>query len=532
NKGDALQPVTTKSESAVKASVDNDGNISINLGNQIGVKKVRLKITASNNSNLAEIAEVKILNGLESKVQEPPIDYPTDVIITQDTTVEDKYARINVIWSPVQLGGGSYEYEVSASPSTKPDGSFSSTIAKKVLSDTEIRESKEANDKLGINNKIGFSLQSEHGNFKLIKTNTTYYTHVRSVSSGGEDYKSAWSNTESVHVLPMEVPAKPDYVTVKGDTKSLNVSWSASKTNCATSYILCYGKQGEVKDVVAKPFSPDQLEETKQSFKDANYTCIDLDKTTNYTIIGLEDKVEYKVFVVACNKNGGSERSDVKLGKTTVTVPVQMHKYDAINIDENGNIGSEHIVNVYRGSAGSTVGNIVDEENAKKRDAGDKNTKLTTWAIVDGDQGSYYAKNSGSGDPWNNGGWYGPNDQSFVIEFDDMYEFSSIAVTYPYSNNLIEWSSVNYWDENGKEKTLQQNIYGRNTFKDKNNNYYYLIRFPKSVKTNKLKIGFDTYRGHISIAEMVFYAKNETREKIQNLYADEYHLVLKDDVTQ
>ncbi|MDE6664868.1 MAG: fibronectin type III domain-containing protein, partial [Ruminococcus sp.] len=512
-------------ESPVTASVDKDGNISINLGNQIGIKKIRLKITAANNTNLAEIAEVKILNGLESKVQEPPIDYPTDVSVTQDTEAEDKYAKIDVLWSPVQLGGGTYEYEVSSSPSTKPDGSFASTIAKKVLSDKEITESMAAN-----NGKIGFFLKSEHGNFKLIKTNTTYYVHVRSVSAGGEDYKSIWSDAAKVHVEPQEVPAKPDYVTIKGGTKSLNVSWSSSRTNSATSYLLCYGKRSEVQDVAAETFTSDKFEDAKTTFENANYTCVELGKTTNYTIIGLEDNVEYNVFVVACNKNGGSERSDVKSGKTIMAVPVQMHRYGAINIDDKGNIGSEHIVNVYRGSAGSTVGNSEDEENAKKVAAGENDAKLTTWAIVDGDQGSYYAKTSGSGDLWNNGGYNGPSNDSFVFEFDDVYEFSSFAVTYPYSNNSIAYSCVRYWDEKGYY-TLK-NIGGYSTFTDKNGNQYYLVRLPQTIKTNKLQIGLDTYRGHISVAEMAFYTKDETREKIKNLYADEYHLVLKDDVTQ
>ncbi|MDE6091906.1 MAG: M60 family metallopeptidase, partial [Ruminococcus sp.] len=516
-------------ESEVKASVDENGNISINLGNQTAVKKIRLKITATNNTNLAEIAEVKILNGLESKVQEPPIDYPTDITITQDTGAADDAAKIDVLWSKVAIHQGSYEYEVSSSPATKPDGSFVSTIAKKELAATEIEKSIANNG-----GKIGFSLQSEHGNFKLIKTNTTYYVHVRSVSSGGgESYQSVWSDVKSVKVVPKSVPAKPNYVTVKGGTKSLSVSWGPSLTNSATSYILCYGKRSEVTDVAQKPFTADGRETAIETFKAAGYECIEIpEKATSYTIVGCQDAVEYNVFVVACNDHGGSEHSDVKSGKTVVPAAIQMHRYGAINIDDNGNIGSEHIVSIYRGSAGVTVGNSEDEENAAKVAAGDKNAKLTTWAIVDGDQSSYYAKTVGSGigDPWNNGGYNGPSDQSFIIEFDDVYEFSSIAITYPYTNNLISYSCVRYWDEKGYYTI--KNIHGYNTFTDKNGNQYYRITFPQSVKTNKLQIGLDTYRGHVSVAEMAFYTKDETKEKIKNLYADEYHLVLKDGVTQ
>ena len=500
----------TEQESNVTAKVDADGNISVNLGNQVAVKKITITITKVKNTNLAQIAEVKMLNGLEKKVAPPPADYPEKIGVQQDTSKEDKYAQIDITWNKVANAPGGYEYEVSTSPATKADGGFTSVIQRKTISADAL------NNYINSDGSITASLFSEHGNFKLIKTNMTYYVHVRSY---GEGSSGVWSKTASVDTKPQNKPAKPDYVNVKGGTKSIEVSWGSDLTNAATSYKLYYGKINPQTNVAEE------------------YIEIPIDKVvTKYSITGLEDKAEYSAYVVACNKNGDSPQSDKKKAKTITTEPAQMHKYGAINVDEDGNIGSEHIVDVYRERDGFTKGNAQDEV---KRDDG----KLSTWAVVDGDPNTYYTmkddtQNTSFGTPHNTGGYVNEGNYSYravIFEFDKEYEFGSIAVLYPYNNGNIKYTSVYALDDKNRVIEQYTQIGGSIPRKDANGQTYYIVNFPKGIKAKKLKIGFDYGNGsHVAFSEIAFYERGALKNDIMGLYKDDdiFRLTLKDDVTQ
>ncbi|MDE6501523.1 MAG: M60 family metallopeptidase [Ruminococcus sp.] len=500
-----------ETESNVTATVDSNGNISVNLGNQTAVKKITISITKVKNTKLAEIAEVKMLNGLEKKVSPPPADYPETLDVVQDTTKEDKYAQIDITWKKVVNAPGGYEYEVSTSPATKADGGFTSIVKKNTISADALNSY--IDSKTGL---IKATLFSEHGNFKLIKTNMTYYVHVR---SEGEGSSSVWSKTVSVRTEPQQAPGKPDYVNVKGGTKSIEVSWGADLTNAATSYKLYYGK-----------INPETNEVDE-------YTEIPIDGVvTKYSITGLEDKAEYSAYVVACNKNGDSPQSDKKKAKTITTEPAQMHKYGAINVDEDGNIGSEHIVDVYRERDGFTKGN--DKDEVARNDG-----QLSTWAVVDGDPNTYYTmkddtQNTSFGTPHNTGGYVNEGNYSYraiTYEFDKEYEFGSIAVLYPYNNGSIKFTSVYAYDDTNKLVEQYTQISGSLQRKDANGKTYYIVNFPKGIKAKKLKIGFDYGNGsHVAFSEIAFYERGDLKNDIMGLYKDDdiFRLTLKDDVTQ
>ncbi|MDE5993136.1 MAG: fibronectin type III domain-containing protein, partial [Oscillospiraceae bacterium] len=314
--------VSLPTESKVKATVDENGNISLNLGNQIAVKKITLTIKAVKNTNLAQIGTVEFLNGMEERISEPEPDFPTNVKVEQDCSVRDKDARIVVTWDKVLNAGDRYEVEVSTSSSTKADGSFSSTIP-------------------GVQDRIAqgeeYSLKSEHGNFKLIKINTTYYVHVRCVSEDGS-YKSKWSDYAKVTTVANSTPDKPDYVSAKGDFRSLKVSWGSDNTNSTTGYDVYY------RNITQDP--------------NGTYDKINVGKTTSCTITGLEDKQEYEVYVVGYNTYNGRSESPQSVhsqAKTTSVDPIQVPKYNAVNCDDEGNLGSAHIVSVTRNGGSWTV---------------------------------------------------------------------------------------------------------------------------------------------------------------------------------
>ncbi|MDE5765230.1 MAG: M60 family metallopeptidase [Ruminococcus sp.] len=468
-------------QSTVSVKIDESGNIKIDLGNQIAVKKISLKISKVKNSTLAEIASVEMLNGMESRLAPPEIDYPTNVKVIQNLKVPDDKAKIEVTWDKPRNGTGKYEYEVSTSPALRADGSFSSTIAKNVV-ETD-----------------NFSLESEHGNFKLIKVNTTYYVHVRCV---GESYNSSWSDAATVETKSTTVPDKPDYIFGAGGYQSINVTWGADKTNSATGYKLYYASKEEID------------EKGNSAYKE-----VVAGKTTSYPLTMLEDKKEYNFYVVAYNEHGDSNPSDIKSAQTTVVTPIEMHKYGAINMDDEGNTGSTHIVSATR-NGGDSAGNAIDAMNS----SGQK----TAWSVVDGDQASYYAKTT-----WDDGGFNNLGGNGITYEFDDVYEFGSVAVSRPYGETNFTYTKVRYWNEDGTSKEIA--IYGNQWKTDANGRGYHVIKFPEKITTRKIQIGFANswvQPALIAYSEIHFYAYDYAMEEILNLYIDDLHTVLKDDVTQ
>ncbi|MDE5771705.1 MAG: fibronectin type III domain-containing protein, partial [Ruminococcus sp.] len=504
-------PAPVISESNVSVKIDENGNISLNLENQIAIKKITLKITKVKNAKLAEIGTVEFLNGMEERISEPEIDFPTDVKVEQNCKVADKDAEITATWKKTENSGSKFEFEVSTSSATKADGSFSSTISG--IQDTEVESPT-------------FTLKSEHGNFKLIKINTTYYVHVRCID---EDYKSKWSDYAKVTTVSNSRPDKPDYVSAKGDFRSLKVSWGSDNTNSTTGYKLYYRDITNNLDENGRPTG--------------TYNVVDVGKTTSYTLNGLEDKTEYEVYVVGYNTKGESPESVHAMGKTISAQPVEMRKYNAINCDDDGNTGNTHIVSVVRGGGNminslkdtaetekieNKYNEIINDENATQAEKNaatkNKNAELakltkTAWGVVDGNQESYYSYGS-----WNDGG--------ITYEFDNEYELSTIALSVPYSGPNFFQTWITAWDENGNAVSYS-GWKGMSRTKDKNGKEYFLINFPK-VKAKKIKLSFGNYAGEyreIAYSEIIFYHYDSIMEEIMALYVDDLHTVLRDDVT-
>ncbi|MDE7365001.1 MAG: M60 family metallopeptidase [Ruminococcus sp.] len=493
------------SESDVTVKVDASGNLSLDLGNQIAVKKITIKITKVKDINLAKIGTVEFLNGMEERIAPPAIDYPLNLKVVQDCNVRDKDAKIIASWDKcVNVEG--YEFEVSTSSATKPDGSFASTIP-------------------GVQNTIvavpEFMLQSEHGNFKLIKINTTYYVHVRSVA---DDYRSAWSDYAKVTTVSNGVPDKPDYVNATGAYKSVKVTWGSDNTNTTQGYKLYYKKSNA-----------------------AEYNEINVGKTTSYTITDLDDLTEYEVYVIGYNSKGDSAQSVHSAAMTTTLQPVQMLKYNVINCDDDGKVGSAHIVSVTR-NGGEVSGNEQDFINIENRNKAvsaaneikNKNERtvalntayaqnpFTAWSVVDDNTTSYYVKKN-----WDDGGFNGLGSNGLTFEFDDEYEIGSFAVANPFGTTNYCYIKLKYWDANNQVSEMNFSYCTEGT-KDVNKNGYHIVKFPRKVNAKKIQIGIgnSSASGQIAISEIYFYAYDHTMDDIMNLYVDNLHTVLRAGVTQ
>lgn len=263
----------------VTVKVDKHGNIHINLGSQIAVKKVTFKIFGmTKDSSLAEISSVEFVNGMENKIPEPDKDIPAGLT----ATAGDKKFTMN--WSRcVNVTG--YEAEISLNGKTE------------VIKTT--------NTSLSVSN---------FGNKELVNS-TTYTVRVRSVNGS---WSSEWSNTVSVTPQASKKPLKPDGLTAVGGYKSITASWK--KTEDAEKYNLYYKQSG-----------------------DSKYTKIANITATKYTITDLLDKTGYTLYVTAENRLGESGASLSAYAETTDVNPPAMPKFNLINTGENGEKGAHII---------------------------------------------------------------------------------------------------------------------------------------------------------------------------------------------
>ena len=483
------------SESEATAKSDENG-VSVDLGEKIAIKKITIRITKAKNTKLAEIAKVEILNGMEERMEEPPIAYPVNVEVTQ-LYAADIEATIEATWGMEEAGGiTGYEFEVSTSSATKPDGSFISPLSGLTQSNVQ-----------GVDN-CNFTLKSEHGNFKLIKTNTTYYVHVRAIND--TDYKSAWSDSARITTKSFSPPDRPDYVKAVGGFKSISVSWGGDKTNSTKSYDVYYKKAGKDANGNAYP--------TECITNVTGQSCVIID----YNGSQLEDKTEYEVYVKAknvyCGKdgqwhNGESAASDIKMGETTLDVMPKMPKYNAINIDENGN-ASTHIVSITR-NGGEVYGNDKD-----------KDKENTAWAVVDGDGATYYRKDAKN------------DSDGITVTFDNAYEIGSIGITSLFDKTNFNSNTVQIWyDEDNKEKTISNSNITTKEETDDNGKKYRIMELPETMKgkkIKKIKVSFNGSgtNGPIVMSELCFYAPDTLNKEIMELFADDLQLDIRDDVTQ
>ena len=76
---------------------DNAGNIRINLGTQIAVKKVTLTITGMQKSNdLAKISKVEFVNGMDKRIPPPEMDIP------ERLAAQAGSEQVSLSWSPAK----------------------------------------------------------------------------------------------------------------------------------------------------------------------------------------------------------------------------------------------------------------------------------------------------------------------------------------------------------------------------------------------------------------------------------------------
>ncbi|MBD5143864.1 MAG: hypothetical protein HDT22_09705 [Ruminococcus sp.] len=440
-------------ESDVTAIRDASGNIQVNLGSQVAVKKVSIKITAlmQGSNNLVEISKTEFVNGMEKLIGVPEVSVP------QNVTAKAGNEEFTLSWSPCTNITG-YEVLVTSDGITKTIETSSNSVL--------VKED------------------------KVIKNYVEYTVKIRCVNG---TWQSDYS--EEIKVMPRATkkPDKPDSVSAKGEYQQITVSWSA--IDDAQYYDVYY-----------------RLRSSEDDYIKANEEGI---VGTKYTITGLEDLTEYEIYAVSINEHGTSPES-IHTAATTVDLDLaDMPKYNLINRDENGTPGTSHIVSVTRYG-----GEMIESEL-------DDGLENTAWGAVDGNKDSYYSKST-----WDDGGFNGIGNNGLTYTLDQDYTLNTIGIL---TINDISYTNVRCWDSEGNLVYELNDGYSNLTTRkvDSNGKAYYFLQFPEAITACKIQISLARYLASpVTVAETYFYYYDTLMDEVMDLYVDDLHTVLKDDVNR
>lgn len=461
------------SRAAAGMTMEADGSIVLDFGSQIAVKRVTIKITGTKKTEpLVEIAKVEFVNNMEERIPAPQLNIP----VLNNPVSENM--GFTVSWgSQTNITG----YEVCISGPVKNQAGNETQIVR--VSGTQHRVS-------SINDK------------KLVNF-AEYKVKVRSVNG---DWSSPWSEEKTGVPQPSKAPAPPDHVTAEGGYRSISVSWK--DMDDANGYMVYYKKRQEA-DTAYRPvvegFTPTLDGAGKIS-------------GTRYVISGLEDSVEYSVYVTGWNQLGWGAPSIVSTAVTKSDAPPMLPNYMLLNTSNGEGKVTAHITEAtYGGHNGAKmIGSPLDT------------APRSAWGLVDDNYASYWVKSD-----WDDGVAYPANDRGFYITLDNDYRMNYITFAAADQIEGVQYARLEYWNsENGEARS----IVGTRVLekRDVNNNPFYIIKFDETVTANKVHIclGRASSRNDMMVGEIRFHMYDSLEDDIMNLYMDEMHTTLREDVTE
>lgn len=208
----------------------NANTIVVDLGGQIAVKKVTIRVLETSGDNLAEIAKVEFLNNVYEEVPEPKIEKPANVkAVAKSEGMTITYDHMSNITG----------YEI---------------IVKTMNGDQVIK------------NDI---YQTTYETFEIggLKNYTKYNVCVQAVN---QEWRSACSDEVSVTPVPNRKPPKVDMVTLSEVYAGFNIGWK--KMDDTQTYNVYYREQG------AKEFT--KIENVENN----NYQLRDLKANVTYEV--------------------------------------------------------------------------------------------------------------------------------------------------------------------------------------------------------------------------------------------------------
>lgn len=496
--------------------VNEQGDVVIELGNQIAVKKISINVTGNRgNKKISEIAKIEFLNNVYKEIPKPDMNIPKLKIVETSTNLHNE--SITLAWEP-QANVTSYEVMYQ-----KLDDKGNVKSTKKLQ--TNQTSLKILDKDIKPYDLYRVSIQSLNGEWS-----SGYLTKddIGAGFDGAADnvdesfnpidkyYNEYTESVLEVRVVPNSAPEPPRNLTTSQGYKSFTVKWEEHSQ--ARDFDIYYRKLGDTNKNWLKA-NDGNKEVTEDSPEVTNPDKSKLSRSGSYTITNLEDNTAYEVRVTATNHLGTSKMSSTYIAKTTSVIPPVMSEYNLINrpTDEN-EIGTEHIVDVRNKNDADGWGN----DGSLKYDS--------EYALVDGDFTTSWKVND-----WDTGAVYGANRGS-EITFDDTYEIGSIAFAetleqgYPMAVKEVK---ITYWEntENGTEaKVVRPTSIQQKT---SNGNKYYIVKLSEPINAKKIKVDTAGWGGNRqTMSELRFYKYDSIADDIKALYTDDLRLVLKKEVTQ
>lgn len=457
---------------APSVTVEPDGSLILDFGTQIAVKRVTITITGTKKTEpLVNIAKVEFVNDMESRIPAPKLDIPTlNVPVSGDKS-------LTVSWNR-QVNVTGYEVYVSGPVKNQPGNE---TQIVRVSNTQHIISS--------INDKNLMNFQK-------------YTVKVRSVNG---DWCSPWSNEQVGEPKPQRLPAAVDNVTVKGGYRSIAVSWK--NMDDSNGYMVYYKKYDEA-DTAFRPVV-EGFQETKEGTGKID--------GTSYTIAGLEDNERYAIYVKGWNELGWGSPSLRAVAETTNVNLPQLPKYKLLNTSNGEGVLTDHIVTAtYGGSGGAHMeGSPLDTANR------------SALGLVDDDYGSYWVKQD-----WDDGVSYPANDKGVTITLDQEYQINYLTFAAVDLPVVVNGARIGYY--NAENPSREQSVGARCIRKvDDYGNSYYIVKFDATVTANKIRLCIGTsYTRLLKIGEIHFHYYDSLEDDIMDLYRDEMHTTLREDVTE
>lgn len=301
-----------------RVTVDANGALTVDFGQQIAVKKVTIKITGTRkNAPLVEIAKVEFVNDMESRIPVPELDIPEiRQVVAGNETLTVKWTKENNITG--------YEVYISG-PVKKQNGNKEEIVR---VADT-------MHHFVAINN-------AELKNF------STYTIKVRSVNG---DWKSPWSEETKAIPQPQSVPEPPDNVTAEGGLGLVDNDyasywklddWDDGAANAGSTsgngMTITLDQEYEMSYLTFGAVDPKGLIHLAK-IRYWNKTYPTQEQSVGTTILEKTDKNGNRFYVVRFDHKITANKIHMRLGRTWVdrssmkVGEIHFHQYDAIEGD-------------------------------------------------------------------------------------------------------------------------------------------------------------------------------------------------------
>lgn len=325
---------TAVQEQSVDTSAQSAKPIVIDLGGQVAVKKITIKVTKTlaKDPKLVDISKVEFFDDMADRIPEPELSVP------ERLTAIPGDKSFTLSWKNMP-NVSSYEVFISG------------------LTDKRVQKT----DTITVETNSAEVTRFAEGD---LLNGSTYTVVVRSINGSWKSEGATVKVTPDTNVLP---PAPEDIVLEPG-YRQMQVSWKDMKDT--KDYTLHY-------------------REVSEYGSSANAKSIKVGAVYTYTITGLEDDTEYEIWLTGHNKNGEGPQSIHYKARTSTLNPPVTPNYKLINNTVRGKELTNHIKSVSLTYGRDTYGHNSDGSTGNGNVVADGNFG-TSWILDDWDAGYYY----------------------------------------------------------------------------------------------------------------------------------------------